>query len=254
MKRLLSLAAMITLMATSASADLIRIEGGVGGWEAEPTGTVNYKNNNSFDIASQAGMKKATNMYAWIYIKHPIPIVPNLRVEYADPSFSGNVASITWDGKTYAGVNNDLSLTQYDAALYYNLLDNLFWITLDLGLDVKYIDGNYNIDASSAAGDAPAVNAPFTLVLPLVYGRGRVQLPFDIGIETVLKGMTYSDNTVIDAIVKVDYTMDFVPVIQPGLELGYRYQQVTLDASALGVKADLDTTYSGIYAGVMLRF
>ena len=253
--KLLSIITSTALLASVASADFIRIEGAVGGWESEPTGTISYNNNNSFDIASQAGLKKATGMYAWAYLKHPIPIVPNLRVEYADPNFSGNVASITWDGNTYAGVDNSLSLTQYDAALYYNLLDNLFWITLDLGLDIKYIDGNYNIQASSAAGSAPAVDAPFSLVLPLVYGRGRVQLPFvDIGVETVLKGVTYSDNTVIDALIKVDYTMDFVPVIQPGLEVGYRYQQVTLSGSALGLEADLDTTYSGLYAGIMLRF
>lgn len=253
--KLLSIITLTTLLASVASADFVRIEGGIGGWESEPTGTISYNGNNSFDVVSQAGLQKETNMYAWVYIKHPIPIIPNLRVEYTDPGYSGTVTSITWDDNTYADVENSLSLTQYDAALYYNLLDNLFWITLDLGLDVKYIDGNYNIQASSTAGSAPAVDAPFSVVVPLVYGRGRVQLPFiDIGIESVVKGVTYSDNTVIDALVKIDYTMDFIPVIQPGLEIGYRYQQVTLTADALGIKADLDTTYSGLYAGVMLRF
>ena len=254
MKKLLSIAAMTALMTTSASADLLRIEGAVGAWNSSPTGTISYSPN-SFDVVDNAGLKDATNMYAWIYLKHPVPIVPNVRLEYVNPTFDGTVASIDWDGKTYASVNNTLSLTQYDAVLYYNILDNTFWTTIDLGLDVKFIDGNYQVNASTVAGNAPAVNEDFSLVMPLAYVRGRVQIPVtNIGIEVLARGMSYSDNTVVDAEIKIDYTMDFIPVVQPGLELGYRYQQVKLDGGSIGLDANFDTTFSGIYAGIMVRF
>ena len=254
-KKLLSLAALTALMTTTANADLMRIEGAVGAWQTSPSGTITYDRNPSFDIVDNANFDDTTNMYAWIYLKHPIPIIPNIRLEYADPSFDGKVASLDWNGETYAGVNNTLSLRQYDAALYYNLLDNTLWMTIDLGLDVKFIDGNYKIDASSVAGSAPAVNESFSFVMPLVYARGRVQIPVtDIGIEVLARGMSYSDNTVVDAEIKIDYTMGFIPVIQPGLELGYRYQQVKLDGGSIGLDANFDTTFSGVYGGIMLRF
>ena len=253
MKKLLSLAAMTALMATAANADFIRVEGAVGAWQTSPTGTVSFANN-SFDVVENAKLEDSTNMYAWVYLKHPVPIVPNVRLEYVNPSFDGTVANITWDGKQYAGVSNTMTLTQYDAALYYNLLDNLFWMTVDLGLDVKYIDGKYSVNAD-VVNNTAAVDAPFSIVMPLAYVRGRVQIPVtNIGVEVLARGISYADNTVIDAEIKLDYTMDFVPVVQPGLELGYRYQEVKLDAGSIGIDASFDTTFSGVYAGVMVRF
>ena len=255
MKKLLSIAAMTALITTSASADLLRIEGAVGAWNSSPTGTISYSPN-SFDVVDNAGLKDATNMYAWIYLKHPVPIVPNVRLEYVNPTFDGTVSNITWDNDNYAQVSNTLSLTQYDAVMYYNILDNTFWTTIDLGLDIKYIDGNYQVNASTVSGiTAPSVNEDFSLVMPLAYVRGRVQIPVtNIGIEVLARGMSYSNNTVVDAEIKIDYTMDFVPIVQPGIELGYRYQQVKLDAGSIGLDANFDTSFSGIYAGVMLRF
>jgi len=253
MKKILSIAAMTALMTTAANADFLRIEGAVGAWQSGPSGSISYANN-SFDLADAAGFNDSTNMYAWIYLKHPIPIIPNLRLEYADPSFDGTVASITWDGNNYANVNNTLSLRQYDAALYYNILDNTFWMTIDLGLDVKFIEGNYKIDAD-AVNSSASVDQDLHLVMPLAYARGRVQIPVtDIGIEVLARGMSYGGSEIIDAEIKIDYTMGFIPVIQPGLELGYRYQKVKIDSSDIGVNANLDTTFSGVYGGIMLRF
>lgn len=253
MKKLLSTAVCTAMMAGSLSADILRVEGAVGAWQTAPTGKVSFQNN-SFDVVENAKLEDSTNMYAWIYLKHPIPIVPNIRLEYVNPSFDGTIAEIKWNDKTYAGVSNTMTLTQYDAALYYNLLDNTFWITVDLGLDVKYIDGKYSVDAD-VLNNSTSVDAPFSIVMPLAYARGRVQIPItNIGLEVLARGVAYGDNTVIDTEIKLDYTMDFIPIVQPGLELGYRYQQVTLDSSSIGIDANFDTTFSGVYGGIMVRF
>ena len=253
MKKLLSIAATSALLVTAANADLMRIEGAVGAWQTDPTGTMQYGNDQAFDVVDNAGLESSQNMYAWVYIKHPIPVVPNLRLEYADLTFDGTVASLTWNGENYANVNNTLSSTQYDAVLYYNILDNLFWSTIDLGLDIKFIDGNYNLSASSVT--AVTVDEAFSIAVPLGYVRARVQIPVtNIGIEAIARGMSYSDNTVVDAQIKIDYTMAFIPVVQPGLEIGYRYQQMTLDGGSIGLDANIDTTFSGVYGGIMVRF
>ncbi len=253
MKRLFTIAATTALLATAANADVMRIEGAVGVWQTDPTGTMKYDGNTEFDLVDDAGLDTSTNTYLWVYLKHPIPILPNIRLEYVNPTFDGKVGSIEWDGNTYASVNNTLALTQYDTVLYYNILDNTFWSTIDLGLDIKYIDGSYKLKESS--GTSPAINESFSLAVPLAYGRARVQLPVtNIGIEAIARGMSYSNNTVVDAQIKIDYTMDFIPVVQPGLELGYRYQEVKLDGGSIGLDANIDATFSGVYGGIMVRF
>lgn len=257
MNKLLSIAALSALLATAASADLMRIEGAVGAWQTDPAGTVQYGALPEFNIVDNAGFTETTNTYAWVYIKHPIPILPNLRLEYADPNFSDSTKlDLSYgDYEFSAGASNALSLKQYDAVLYYNILDNTFWSTIDLGLDIKFIDGNYNISGSTTASGAQSVNEDFDLVVPLAYLRARIQMPVtNIGIEAIARGMSYSGNTVVDAQIKLDYTMDFVPVVQPGLEIGYRHQQITLDGDSLGIDANLDTTFSGLYGGIMVRF
>lgn len=253
MKKLFSIAATTALLATAANADVMRIEGAVGAWQTDPTGTMAYAGNPSFDVVDNAGLDSSTNTYVWIYLKHPVPILPNIRFEYVDPTFDGTVATLKWNNNTYANVNNTLSLKQYDTVLYYNILDNTFWTTIDLGLDIKYIDGNYKLDASGVT--APAVDESFSIAMPLAYARARLQFPVtNIGAEVIARGMSYSGNTVVDTEIKLDYTMDFIPVVQPGIEVGYRYQQVKLDGGSIGLDANIDTTFSGVYGGIMVRF
>jgi len=252
MNKLLSIAAIAALLTSAANADLLRVEGAVGAWQSDPSGTIKYGNAASFDVVENAGLTKTTNAYAWVYIKHPVPVLPNLRLEYADPHFSDTTKlELSYGGKTFsAGASNALSLKQYDAVLYYNILDNTFWTTVDLGLDIKHIAGNYNI-----TGDAGTVDQDFSITVPLAYLRGRVQIPVtNIGIEAIARAVSYSSNRIVDAQVELDYTMAFIPVVQPGLEIGYRYQQVKLDGDSIGIDANLDTTFKGVYAGVMVRF
>ncbi len=248
------LTVIIFIFCTSLSnADFLRVDGGIGAWGTNPSGKIIYTGDNEFDVVDNAGLDSSTNLYAWLNFKHPMPLVPNFRFEYVDPEFDGEVTRLEWRGNTYAAVNNTLSLTQYDVALYYNLLDETFWTTLDLGLNIKIIDGNYEL--SESTGFAPAVDESFSLAMPLAYIRTRLDVPgTDIGIEGIARGMAYSGNTVVDAQIKLDYTMSFIPIIQPGLEVGYRYQKMKLDAGSIGLDANLDTEFSGVYGGVVFRF
>ncbi len=253
MNKSLLTAIIFLFFTTLANADLIRIEGGIGAWETNLSGKIAYAGDNEFDVVDKAGLESSTDMYAWINFKHPLPLVPNLRLEYTDPTFDGEVTRLEWRGNTYISVNNTLSLTQYDVALYYNLLDETLWTTLDLGLNIKIIDGNYGL--SESAGFVPAVDESFSLAIPLAYIRTRLDVPgLDIGIEGIARGMAYSGNTVIDAQIKIDYTMNFIPVLKPGLEVGYRYQKMKLDAGSIGLDANIDTEFSGVYGGVVFRF
>ena len=253
MKKILTSIAAFTLLATTASADLSRVEMGVGSWMQTPSGYASRKDGEgalNLDGTYTSDAKKSNEIYAWMLIKHPIPVVPNLRLEYVSVNDEGKTTGeVNGIGiPAYAFAATTIETKQYDIVPYYNILDNTAWITLDLGLDLKVVQSDVNVQS---AFPFPGYASSDTVVIPLLYVRGRVEIPgTNIGLESDVKAITDGTNLVYDVRAKVDYTLDFVPVVQPALELGYRAQKIKVDDG--DTQVDLD--YSGVYVGLMLRF
>ncbi len=250
MKNKLIIAALAVFTSGVAQADFLRIDAGAGIWQSTPSGTATYQTN-AYDVVGNLGYKEETPSYLWINFKHPIPVLPNIRVEYTAPKFDGaSKTPIIWNGNLYtAGAASALQIKQTDIVLYYNLLDNTFWTTLDLGLDVKLT----NISFTLSDGVNPDFNESASLPIPMLYARTRMQIPAtDIGLEADVKYITYSDITIYDVRAKVDYTLSFVPVIQPAIELGYRTQKFQINGDSIDFSTNVD--FTGIYGGLMLRF
>ena len=250
MKKLLTSLAIVLSVATVASADLARVEAGAGVWMQSPSGGISYTSTNgSFEDASNEDSQ--TGAYAWLLVKHPLPMIPNLKLEYVGTVSEGTYTVLTGTpvGAISTGAATKLDMTQIDVIPYYNLLDNTAWVTLDVGLDFKVISLGY-----TAAGvdviDALGVDIA-SVVMPLAYVRARVQAPgTNLGFEADIKTIALGDNSVSDIRVKVDYTLDMVPVIQPAIEVGYRMQSFELEESGFALKTD----FAGLYLGVMARF
>jgi len=262
MKKLLAALSCAIILATTASADFGRIEMGAGMWNQTPSGALSYSETADFGIlGSTSGTgtytsdeKEKSNGYVWMLIKHPIPIIPNIRLEYAGMENSGVVSGSFADFNA-SGTTGSVSITQYDIIPYYNLLDNTAWTTLDVGLDLKVMETNYVADGvtDNVTGVTYNYSDTVAVVIPLLYARVRVEIPMtDIGIEVDGKYISYNDNTIYDARAKIDYTLDFIPVIQPGLEIGYRVQK--FDTISEDKKTEFKMDFAGIYAGLMLRF
>jgi len=250
MKKVLSTIACATLFSSAAIADITRVEMGVGTWAQTPKGSATYTDGGA-DGSYTSSEKDNSEIYIWALIKHPVPVLPNLRVEYVSIEDSG-VASGQFKDFDITAASTTLSydMKQYDIIPYYNILDNTAWITLDLGLDIKIVDVSYTA-APSAPFTGYSDNVMFAV--PLLYARTRVEIPStDIGLEADVKYVTTGDSTVYDVRAKVDYTLDFIPVVQPALEVGYRVQKIDIDESGIDAKLDID--FSGVYAGLMLRF
>jgi outer membrane protein len=263
MKKILtSLAAVVTL-ASTLSADLARVEMGVGVFEQTPSGYATRTDGDGFlnlDGTYRSSENSVSEMYAWLLIKHPIPIIPNLRLEYVSISDEG-ITTGKVEGISVADGPTTVDTKQYDIIPYYNILDNTFWITLDLGLDIKVIESDTNVQAGIplVSSFAPSFTTPSatlysstdTTAIPLLYVRTRVEIPVtNIGLEADVKAISDGTNTFYDVRAKVDYTLGFIPVIQPALEIGYRIQQLTVDDG----DTQIDLNYAGVYAGLMLRF
>jgi len=245
MKKTLMTLALGAILTTIASADFARIEMGIGAWIQTPSGDITYAD--SGVTGSDTSKKnEESQAYVWALVKHPVPIIPNLRLEYVGVKSEGE-ATGTFKNFTAVAGDTSLEIIQYDIIPYYNLLDNTFWLTLDLGVDLKVMNITY--EAPSTVGSYSSTES---VALPLVYLRTRVEIPMtELGFEADVKYISYNSNTMYDVRVKVDYTFDITPVIQPGIEIGYRIQHIETDESE---DAQIDMNFAGIYAGLMMRF
>ncbi|MDF1880414.1 TIGR04219 family outer membrane beta-barrel protein [Sulfurimonas sp. MAG313] len=258
MNKFLSGLLLAGLLSISAQADFVRVEAGVGMWSQSIDGTIKYDNNPAF-TTDTLGYGTVENPYAWIFIKHPIPILPNLRLEYAAVEFSGtSTQNFMFLNKPFpAGTTSSLTMDQIDAILYYNILDNTFWTTIDLGLDIKTMQGAFKADVTTPLGSIINVDESTNLVIPMAYGRLRVELPItDIGGELEVKYLEYSGSKVLDASIKVDYTLvDIIPFVDLGIEVGYRKQTIDLDSSDISsLNTSLKLDVDGAFIGIVGRF
>ncbi len=252
-KNLMALACSIALAAT-ASADIGRVEMGAGAWMQTPSGDITYTESGltASDVSEE---KEETSPYVWLLIKHPIPVLPNLRLEYVTLANTGTATGKFKDFEpTTTPAKTTLDMTQYDIIPYYNILDNTAWITLDLGIDLKVIDVDYKAEGVTVNYVTNTTyNDTASVVIPLAYVRARMEIPAtNIGLESDVKYISNGSSTVYDIRAKVDYTLDFIPVVQPAIELGYRVQKFKIDDADVNGKMDLD--FAGVYAGLMARF
>jgi len=254
MSKVLSGLLLAGLLGAGAQADLLRVEAGAGAWQNDLSGSLS-SGTPAYVIESDIlGYEKETKGYAWLNIKHFVPIVPNLRLEYAAVDFSGtSTQGFDYKGTTYtANAQTDLTLDQIDVIMYYNILDNTAWVTLDLGLDIKVIEAEFN--AVESTGLNPVAEKE-TLPIPMAYGRMRFEIPgVDVGVEGNIKYIGYKDSNVMDYAIKADYTLVDVLPIDVGLEVGYRFQQLEIDGSDFSTDTSFDIEVDGVFAGATVKF
>lgn len=240
MKKLTLLAALVATTVPLAHADtILGVYAGFGSWDSSYDGKAGEPSTTLKDL----GVNDHKNKYYYIAIEHPIPVLPNIRLEHTDIN-SKQTATITTtfviDGKTYTKgdeVSSEFDLTHTDATLYYELLDN--WINFDLGLTARKFDGFVYAKAKTAT-DGKKVNVDKTL--PMLYGKVQFDLPFT-GLSAGVEGnyVSYQGDKVTDYSAKVSYLFD--SVLDVGLEAGYRKFSITVDDDELKTKINLKGPY-----------
>lgn len=239
---------------TAAQAEFIGLEVGIAGWRADPSGWVESEKSNAVggavDLERDLHLDSENTGFAWVRVVHPLPLLPNLKLSYTPMKFDGSgetTATIDFGGTPISGdtqVDSELELNQWDAAFFYNLLDNV--VELDLGVNIKVLDGY--VRATSQTDPGLTQNQSFSAPIPMLYGRVGVDLPFTgfyVGAEGSAIG--YSGHRLADFKANVRYTIAHII----GLEAGWRVQKLKLD-DLKDISADIEV--SGPYIGVAARF
>ncbi len=223
-------AASLIIASQLTHADTIGLYAGIGVWQAEA--------DNKTDIAALSvndiDLGDDNSNFAYIALEHPIPLIPNIRLQQVDLDLSSNGAT-----------SIDLDITHQDAILYYEILDN--WVNLDLGLSARRYDGIAKV--SNGAG---RVKLNVDDVVPMIYVKAQFDLPLSgLSVAADLNATDYSGDEITDASIKIAYESNLIPLLGLGAEIGYRYMSMELDDLRY---LDKELTVDGPYAAVTLHF
>lgn len=247
MMKKVMLASGLALVAPLASADFLGVYAGVGQWQSDYDGQVGDRNN---DIGvEQLGLDDSGNNFVYLAFEHPVPILPNARIQYTDINTRQSATlteSFSLDGQQFnvsETIDSDVDLTHVDFTLYYELLDN--WVNLDLGLTARQFDGYVQ-----AQGELEQQRSELDEVIPMIYGKARFDLPLTglyAGVEANI--INYDDNSLSDTNAHLGYYFVDSMLVDVGIEVGYRQMQLEIEDD---VTADVDLT--GPYAALTVHF
>ncbi|NIR58958.1 MAG: TIGR04219 family outer membrane beta-barrel protein [Gammaproteobacteria bacterium] len=240
------LASALIVLPVGASADLAGVYVGAAVWDHEPSGDVRYLGTDA-DLENDLALEAETEGMAWLAVEHPVPLLPNLRLQHTLLSTDGRgrvSRTFTFGNQTFTATENvdtTLELDQTDLTLYYELLDNV--VSLDLGLTLKQVDGFARVRSSTQDE-----SATFDGLLPMGYADVALSLPLT-GLSAGVSGnlFSFADSTVSDYTVRLRYETDW----RLGAEAGYRRQDIELDDVD---EVFSDITFEGPYLGLYLHF
>ncbi|MFU8814883.1 MAG: TIGR04219 family outer membrane beta-barrel protein [Pseudomonadales bacterium] len=220
-----ALAVTLTCAAVGARADtLFGVYAGAGAWAPNPSGNAS-SGGSEVDLERDLNLGKKRNNLAYLRLEHGVPILPNLRLNYTDVLTDGRNTlgrSIEFNDRQFLiaeQVSSKIDLTQIDAVAYYEVLDNI--VSLDLGLTARWFDGEVEI-----ASESDVARAEFTGVLPLLYARGELKLPFTgLWLGAEMQGIGYSGNRLLDGSAQFGWRSAF----GLGAEVGWRMFELRLD-------------------------
>ena len=251
----------LCFVAPPVSAADLSISAGGGVWRTDGSGELRFEDSPAVDI-DYLDYDKENRGYVWAEIRHPVPFLPNMRIEYSDLKFSGHSSeSFVWDDIAYEGdTYSETTLTQLDMIIFYNVL-SLPWMDLDLGADVKYIDFTFEAEGEGEDVGDPGTTTVITTeedetaFIPFIYSRARFNIPAtNIGIEGDIKYITYKSTTVLDTSIKANYLFN-LKAVQLGIEAGYRFESIDIEEDDFsGLDFDIDIEIEGPFAGLIFKF
>lgn len=162
------------------------------------------------------------------FIEHPVPLVPNLRLDYTSPT--------KFEGSNGIGGTNRVSISQLDITPYYEIIDTI--VDIDLGVTFKVFDGKIE----------GTVNENFNPILPMLYVGVAAPIPATpLSIAGNVKYINVSGDSFTDAKVKALWKL--APMIEA--QAGYRYESLNVGDR---FNFNANTTIKGPFVGLSVNF
>jgi len=243
-------------------ADFLSFDMGAGLWQQNIGGYVkkgddiNYFNNKSAENdddkhTGNLGLKNVTKPYVWAKFIHPMPFVPNLRLQYTRFDTNGDgkavgstkifgMVEVTAD----ANVHTRLAMNSYDTTLFYEFKP--IFADLEAGIGVNILQGYSEVE-NKDNGDTSTGH--WITPLPYLYAKVETMPIFGISIEGSARYLDVSAGHYFDYRGGVKYHYK-LPILDVTTSAGYRYQDI------FGKDGDNETRlrYNGAYAQVGVKW
>lgn len=234
----------LLLAAPFAHADVVGLGASVSYWDSDLTGEAADKSGGEVDVENDLDLESDSNANASVYFEHPVPLLPNVRLNYTLVQQSGRgELGADFGGIDVASgvdVRSELDVEQLDFTLYYEVLDN--WVNLDLGLTARDLSGELIV---RQVGTTQVSKTEVDAVLPMGYLAARFDLPLT-GVSIGAEGnfVSYSGDSLHDFNAYGQFEM---AVIQ--LRAGYR--QMSIDYEDDDDRLDVEIDGPFVSAGVV---
>jgi outer membrane protein len=244
MKKLIFLLGMLAANSAMADALGVRISGGV--FDYQVSGTLK-DGPDEIDVKSTLGFEDDSDSHAYVYIEHPVPILPNFRLGTTSLKLAGTGntgGGFTFNGQVFpAGqsITSSFDMSHTEVALYYEIIDVGF--DLDLGINVKLFDGEVSL-----ATVGVSASDKYDGAIPMLYGAVNIPLPLNFSIAGDISFLSTGDSEFTDYFVRLRYQTDFAL----GVELGYR--SISLDYEDTGANELAKIDADGPYLNLNLFF
>lgn len=245
-KLILAMGGAAVLAAPLAHADIVGLGANVSYWDSDLSGKA-VSNGDAVDVENDLDLSSDSNVNLTAYLEHPVPLLPNVRLNYTSIEQSGrgelgadfdNIV-VNLGGATE--VDSDLDLDQLDLTLYYEVLDN--WVNLDLGLTIRDLDGELKVqEVNGTAASESEIDA----VVPMGYLAARFDLPLtgvSVGGEANL--ISFDGDSVYDYNAYGQYEIAM-------LQLRAGYREIAIDYE--DGDDELDVDLGGPFVSAGLRF
>lgn len=228
---------------------LLGIYVGADGWRTSVNGGFAESN-----LLQEFDFKDKTQTSYYAALEHPIPFMPNIRLQHNKLTAQGN--ALLTDDFSFSGtifgsgtlVNTQTEFSNTDYILYYEILDNSL-LSLDIGINGKYLSGSVT---TTDEADGVAATTSISHWIPLLYSSAVIGLPLT-GLELFAQGhySSFDDSRWSDFQAGVAYKLLDNVAVDMRIRLGYKIVNLRLD--------DVDTVYTdidfkGVFAGIELHF
>ncbi|MGM0773815.1 TIGR04219 family outer membrane beta-barrel protein [Marinobacter sp.] len=238
-KLILALGGSLIIAAPVASADVLGVGANISYWDSDLSGDAG-KNNDVVDVENDLDLDSDTNANLSAYFEHPVPLLPNVRLNYTRIEQSGRGEISTQFDQVSGEVDSDFDLDQFDVTLYYEVLDN--WVNLDLGLTARNLDGELIVRETRTGGQVSQTDV--SGVVPMGYLAARFDLPLtgvSVGGEANL--ISFDGDSVYDYNAYGQYQLSL-------LQLRAGYRQISIDYEDSDDRLDIELGGPFVSAGL----
>jgi len=270
MKKFSLAAILVAGMVSFASADFLSVSAGVGYEQqnidgyAKVKNVKNYFNKSSAETDGDAntgnlGLDDENNPYVWVKLIHPIPIIPNVKLQYTRYDSSGHSNYVAGGVEIFGdftipasltNVDTSMEIDSYDITFFYEIKPVVF--DLEAGFGIDFWQGHTKIHGTSQATNITKtwVDEDWSVILPYLYAHAESMQFFGFSALADIKFAQLGDNYHHEYLGAIKYTIDIVGPINPFVKLGYKYKE------AYGEDGDNETKieYKGFFLEVGAKF